>query len=139
MDFGNDRTEIERPSLPDPNGLDALFEAPAAIPDNRPSIETKTLGDISICPSCDCEMVYPIDWARAESNRWQVTLRCPNCERVDSGVFNEDLIERYDCLLDRGTDSLVRDLRNLTYANMATEISAFVDALQSDFVLPEDF
>lgn len=98
-----------------------------------------TIEDVAVCVDCDCDMVYPIDWEQADGSQWRVTLRCPNCEDVTENVMNEDLIEKFDCLLDRGTDSLVRDLRNLTYANMATEINAFVTALDNDYVLPEDF
>lgn len=95
--------------------------------------------DVSLCRHCECDMVYPIDWEQAEGTLWRVTLRCPNCEDVAPGVMDEELIEKFDCLLDRGTDSLVRDLRNLTYANMATEINAFVGALSEGHILPEDF
>ncbi len=95
--------------------------------------------DVSHCQHCDCDMVYPIDWEQAEGTHWRVTLRCPNCEDVAPGVMDEELIEKFDCLLDRGTDSLVRDLRNLTYANMATEINTFVGALGEGHILPEDF
>ena len=65
--------------------------------------------DVSLCRHCDCDMVYPIDWEQAEGTLWRVTLRCPNCEDVAPGVMDEELIEKFDCLLDRGTDSLVRD------------------------------
>lgn len=99
----------------------------------------ETIEDVSTCRICQCEMVYPIDWEQAEGARWRVTLRCPNCEQVTPGVMEEELIEEFDCLLDRGTDSLVRDLRNLTYANMATEINSFVGALGEGHILPEDF
>jgi hypothetical protein len=99
----------------------------------------RTIEDVSLCPDCECDMVYPIDWEQAGDRHWRVTLRCPNCEQVGDGVMDEELIEKFDCLLDRGTDSLVRDLRNLTYANMATEINAFVSALDGGHLLPEDF
>ncbi|MFY9489149.1 MAG: hypothetical protein WAP35_10720 [Solirubrobacterales bacterium] len=113
----------------------------------RPKVESakladqiaRTLEDVAHCPDCECDMVYPIDWEQADGNHWRVTLRCPNCEDVTQGVMGEDLIEKFDCALDRGTDSLVRDLRNLTYANMATEINSFVSALDGDYLLPEDF
>lgn len=98
-----------------------------------------TIDEVASCTHCDCDMVYPIDWEQAEGTLWRVTLRCPNCEEVSPGVMDEELIEKFDCLLDRGTDSLVRDLRNLTYANMATEINAFVGALGEGHILPEDF
>lgn len=95
--------------------------------------------EVSECHLCACEMVYPIDWDQVDGNTWRVTLRCPNCEVIGDSVMGEELIEEYDGILDRGTDSLVRDLRNLTYANMATEINTFVDALRGDYILPEDF
>ncbi len=95
--------------------------------------------EVSECHMCGCEMVYPIDWDQVDGNTWRVTLRCPNCEVIGDSVMGEELIEEFDGILDRGTDSLVRDLRNLTYANMATEISTFVDALRGDYILPEDF
>lgn len=97
------------------------------------------IDQVTICKHCECDMVYPIDWEQADGTLWRVTLRCPNCEDVFQGAMDEELIERFDCLLDRGTDSLVRDLRNLTYANMATEINAFIGALDSGHILPEDF
>ena len=95
--------------------------------------------DVSECHLCACEMVYPIDWDQVDGNTWRVTLRCPNCEVIGDSVMGEELIEEFDGILDRGTDSLVRDLRNLTYANMATEINAFISALDGDYILPEDF
>lgn len=95
--------------------------------------------DVSDCHLCGCEMVYPVDWDQVDGNTWRVTLRCPNCEVIGASVMGEVLIEEFDGVLDRGTDSLVRDLRNLTYANMATEINSFIDALNADFILPEDF
>jgi hypothetical protein len=99
----------------------------------------RTIEDVSLCPSCECDMVYPIEWEQAEEDVWGVTLRCPNCERVRDGMMDEGLIEKFDCLLDRGTDLLVHDLNNLTYANMVTEINAFVAALDGGHLLPEDF
>ena len=100
----------------------------------------RTLEDAAECSfGCGCDKVYPFDWVQADDNTWQVTLRCPNCEGIDDVAINGELIERFDLLLDRGTDRLVRDLRNLTYANMATEINTFVLALNEDQILPEDF
>lgn len=108
---------------------------------SRTHSPARNIEDVSICAECECDMVYPIDWEQEQSDNrlWRVTLRCPNCEGVRDGLMDEDLIEKFDCLLDRGTDSLVRDLRNLTYANMATEINVFVSALDGGHLLPEDF
>lgn len=84
-------------------------------------------------------MVYPVDWDEASSTLWRVSLRCPNCERLSSHLVDAEMIERYDILLDQGTESIMQDLRDLTVANMATEADAFAAAIASDEILPEDF
>jgi hypothetical protein len=66
-------------------------------------------------------------------------LRCPNCEWSGTGVFEQDIVERFDEELDRGTEALVRDLRNLMQANMEDEIERFVSALDAGHIVPEDF
>ena len=77
--------------------------------------------------------------ARSTALSWEVTLRCPNCEWLDTGVFDQDTVERFDEELDRGTDNLVDDLKRLIQANMEEEIERFSNALASDHILPEDF
>ena len=93
------------------------------------------------CPhdNCNCDLRYPIDWEQAEGTLWRVTLRCPNCEEISPGVMDEELIQKFDDKLDRRTDNFVRDLRVLTYANMATEVNRFVGLLDEGHILPEDF
>ena len=56
-------------------------------------------------------------------------LRCPNCEWAGTGVFEQELVERFDEELDRGTEALVRDLKRLAHANMEDEIERFTTAL----------
>ena len=67
--------------------------------------------------------------ARSTALRWEVTLRCPNCEWLHTGVFDQDTVERFDEELDRGTDNLVDDLKRLIRANMEEEIERFAQAL----------
>jgi hypothetical protein len=98
-----------------------------------------SIEQLTSCRNCKCDMVYPIDWDEASSTLWRVSLRCPNCERLSSHLIDAEMIERYDILLDQGTESIMQDLRNLTVANMATEVDAFTAAIASDEILPEDF
>ena len=84
-------------------------------------------------------LVFPVHWTEANQTHWEVTLRCPNCEWGQTGVFDQDTVERFDEELDRGTDELVDDLKSLIYANMEEEIDRFCKALSDDHVLPEDF
>jgi hypothetical protein len=95
--------------------------------------------ELHICPECASELVIPVGWSEAGRDRWDVTLHCPNCDWVGGGVYDEELVMRYDEELDRGTEVLVRDLQRLMRANIEDEIDRFVAALQADAILPEDF
>src|SRR3954451_13040035 len=95
--------------------------------------------DLHVCGTCECELVYPVDWEESGDTHWEVTLRCPNCEWAGTGIFEQDIVERFDEELDRGTEALVRDLKNLMQANMEDEIERFVSALEAGHIIPEDF
>ena len=95
--------------------------------------------DLHVCETCDSELVYPVDWEEAGDTHWEVTLRCPNCEWTGTGLFEQDVVERFDEELDRGSEALVRDLKRLIQANMEEEIERFVSALHGDHIVPEDF
>ena len=95
--------------------------------------------ELHICPECESDLVYPVDWEEHDAVHWLVSLRCPSCEWSEIELFPQDAVDRFDEELDRGTEALVRDLRQLTRANMEDEIDRFVNALHSDALLPEDF
>ncbi len=102
-------------------------------------VPTPDHGDLHVCGTCDSTLVYPMEWEEAGATHWEVLLRCPNCEWNGTGVYEQAAVERFDEELDRGTEALVRDLKRLMQANMEAEIERFVDALEGDHVLPEDF
>jgi hypothetical protein len=95
--------------------------------------------DLHVCGSCASNLVYPTEWEEAGATHWEVALRCPNCEWAGTGVFDQDIVERFDEELDRGTEALVRDLKRLAHANMEDEIERFTTALTEDHIVPEDF
>ena len=95
--------------------------------------------DLHVCPDCSSVLVYPIAWEEADRARWEVSLRCPNCEWTMTDLFEEAAIQRFDETLDRGTEALVADLRQLTRANMEGDVERFIAALDAGHVLPEDF
>jgi hypothetical protein len=100
---------------------------------------TETVQDLHLCGSCSSDLVYPTEWDESGATHWEVTLRCPNCEWSGTGVFQQEIVERFDEELDRATETLVRDLKRLMHANMEDEIERFVEALDQDLILPEDF
>jgi hypothetical protein len=116
------------------------FEEQRAAHTNLPgSLRDVNGQDLHLCGNCNADLVYPVEWEEYGATHWSVTLRCPNCEWTGTGVFEQQLVERFDEELDRGTEALVRDLKRLMHANMEEEIDRFIDALQEDQILPEDF
>jgi hypothetical protein len=95
--------------------------------------------DLSICPCCARDFVYPVDWSPAGDKRWSVALRCPECFWHGGGVYEQDLVDRFDEFLDESMQSVLDDLELLTRSNMQEQIERFVAALEANQILPEDF
>jgi len=127
---------VRRVVLPSGKVIEVVYFGDETIPDHQASEPAEYL---HVCGTCDSELVYPVDWQEAGATHWEVMLRCPNCEWSGTGVFEQDIVERFDEELDRGTEALVRDLRNLMQANMEDEIERFVSALDAGHIVPEDF
>ena len=133
----DNRHYVRRVVLPSGKTIEVVYfdEAPDAV-----SPELAEVGeDLHVCSACSSDLVYPVEWDEASTTHWEVTLRCPNCEWNGTGVFSQDVVERFDEELDRGTEALVRDLKNLMQANMEDEIDRFVSALEAGHIVPEDF
>ncbi|HYF25083.1 MAG TPA: hypothetical protein VD931_05030 [Baekduia sp.] len=130
---------VRRVVLPSGKTIEVVYfdERPAATaPTSEPRPEPR---ELHICRSCESDLVHPTEWEEAGPLHWEVTLRCPNCEWVWTGIYEQEHVERFDEELDRGTEALVRDLRRLSQANMEDEIDRFVHALTADQILPDDF
>ncbi len=95
--------------------------------------------DLHVCGSCSSDLVFPLDWSEAGPKHWEITLRCPNCGWSDTGIFASEAVEHFDAELDRGTESIIADLRRIMHSNMEEDIERFALALQHDHVLPSDF
>lgn len=99
----------------------------------------RRLQDLHLCPECDRDLVYPVEWEEVSATHWEVLLRCPNCEWGEVGRFDQPTVDRFDEQLDLGTEILIRDLKRLQQANMEEEVQRFVSALDAGAILPEDF
>ena len=95
--------------------------------------------ELHVCPACCSTLVYPTEWQERGAEHWRLSLRCPSCEGRESGVFSQEIANRFDEELERGTEVMVRDLRRLTRANMAEEIERLAAALDADAIQPMDF
>jgi hypothetical protein len=131
-----DSKNVKKVALPGGKTIEVVYFQDAGarvpLPDGGPR-------ELHVCPSCDSDLAYPTHWSEADATRWEVTLRCPNCEWTETDVFDQETVERFDEELDRGTDQLVDDLKRLVYANMEEQIDRFCEALLNDQILPEDF
>ena len=143
MSLQDPRHYVRRVVLPSGKTIEVVYfddqggSAPVAA--SPTPVRDETVSDLHVCGACDSQLVYPTEWDEAGSTHWEVTLRCPNCEWTGTGIFEQELVERFDEELDRGTEALVRDLKRLMHANMEEEIERFTSALEDDLILPEDF
>ena len=130
---------VRRVVLPSGRAIEVVYfenAAPTAAPAAAHAPATE---DLHVCPDCRQQLVYPVEWEEHDETNWEVSLRCPNCEWQVVGIYAQDVVDRFDEELDRGTEALVRDLKRLTRANMEDEVERFVRALQAGAILPEDF
>jgi hypothetical protein len=111
----------------------SIFETRLATPTQRRE------DDLHICPACNSKLVYPTDWSPARERHWEVALRCPDCEWNGGGCYSQDVVDRLDEVLDKGTESVLEDLHLLTRANLEEQVERFVAALEDNQILPEDF
>ncbi|HSD81649.1 MAG TPA: hypothetical protein VLB47_13350 [Solirubrobacteraceae bacterium] len=131
------RQHVRRVVLPSGKTIEVVYfeehpDVAAAAPAAPPA-------DLHVCGRCASHLVYPLDWEEAGPRHWEVTLRCPECHDVATGVYDQATVDRFDAILDEGTDVVVRDLKRLMRANMEDEVERFVAALRANAVLPEDF
>jgi hypothetical protein len=152
-DQGHPDHQLKRIVLPSGKTIEVVyFEHPAAAPPEAgaskpeavsapaPAVEPKVEErDLHVCPDCHSTLVYPMQWEEADESHWQITLRCPNCERREEGVFGQPQCDCFDDELERGTDALTRDYKRLMTANLSEEIDRFAKALECDAILPVDF
>lgn len=138
MSRSADHRSVRRVVLPNGKTIEVLYfeELPGVSGDPAGS---QTVEGLHVCPHCASRLVAPVAWEEAGPTHWDVTLHCPNCDWLGSGVFDEELVERFDEELDRGTEALVLDLQRLMRANMEDEIDRFVAALAADQIWPMDF
>jgi hypothetical protein len=140
MSHSNNANYVRRVVLPSGRAIEVVYfenlpahapQPPADAPHERP--------DLHICPECDRALVYPVEWEEASPTHWEVQLRCPNCEWLTVGLYDQETVDRFDEQLDHGSEALVRDLKSLTRANMEEEFERFSAALASDAIWPMDF
>ena len=136
------KQHFKRIKLPSGKTIEVVyFSYPGGAGSEAPPAPTFTDTDreLHVCGQCESVLVYPTHWEEAGRERWKVTVRCPNCEWTETEVFAQEVVDRFDEELDRGTAALTDDLKRLVRANMAEEVDRFTSALRADAIQPMDF
>ena len=141
----NDDHQMKRIVLPSGKTIEVVYFDHSDFADPRPAEAEEAAApkqderELHVCVNCSSDLVYPVQWEEADQRSWHVTLRCPECEWTEAGVFPQDQCDRFDDTLEAGTDALSRDYKRLVTANMSEEIDRFAAALHVDAILPSDF
>ena len=132
---------VRRVILPSGRAIEVVYFEPLDIDPTSREIELprQPIEGLHVCPECDRDLVYPVEWEEVSDMQWDVLLRCPNCEWTERDVHDQETVDRFDEVLDEGTDALQRDLKRLTQANMEEEADRFAAALAAGAIWPEDF
>ena len=128
---------VRHVTLPSGRKIEVVYFEPLA--GDAVKAPSQPIDELHLCPECDRDLVYPVDWEEASATHWEVELRCPNCEWNEVGTYDQATVDRFDEHLDLGTDALVKDLRRMVQANMEAEAERFAAALDANAILPEDF
>jgi hypothetical protein len=128
---------VRHVTLPSGRKIEVVYFEP--LTDAAAKGPSQPIDELHLCPECDRDLVYPVDWEEASPTHWEVELRCPNCEWSEVGTYDQATVDRFDESLDLGTDALVKDLRRMVQANMEAEAERFAAALDANAILPEDF
>jgi hypothetical protein len=139
MSQPNNSNYVRRVVLPSGRAIEVVYFENTPVEASQPAPARQESLELHVCPECDKHLVYPVEWEEASATHWEVQLRCPNCEWLTVGLYDQETVDRFDEELDHGTEALVRDLKRLTRANMEEEVERFSSALASDAIWPMDF
>jgi hypothetical protein len=131
--------QVKRIILPSGKAVEIVYlqSAPAGAASEDEALAPTAA--LELCPECESELVHPLAWHELSPGRWEIERRCPDCEWASTGVHGEADVQRYDALLNEGTDTLIERVEQLAHDNMAAEIERFVAALRDDHITPFDF
>jgi hypothetical protein len=140
-DITNDA--VRQVTLPSGRTIEIVYldETPAPAAPQVPSGEAhaEAAVDLTVCGACDCRFVQPVDWEEAGPRHWRLELRCPNCEAHGTVVVEDEVVDHYDLVLERGSAELARSLHDAVESSIEDEALRLRAALERDLILPEDF
>ena len=94
---------------------------------------------LHICPDCRSALVQPVHSNEPVRGQWDLTLRCPECERFLEVRCDAATLQRFDEELDRGLATLQREMDAYARLSFEEDVERFVSALEADAIMPMDF
>jgi hypothetical protein len=91
------------------------------------------------CPLCHDDSVVPVITEPLEEGRWDLRLRCGQCETFRDVIVSDDVAKRYDLDLARGMGVIAAALRREDHDRMVAETQVFIVALERDLIDAGDF
>lgn len=116
--------------------LNSLLSASPPIAGTRPG---KLEEGLLVCGACRSRLVYSADCEEHGRDHWYLELRCADCGGRNRVLFDVEMLDEFDCELDRAEAEIEADLAFLIRANMADYVTRFISALEAGAIEPEDF
>jgi hypothetical protein len=91
------------------------------------------------CQLCHGDFVVPVEVEALDDDRWDLRLRCGECETYRHVVVSDGVAKRYDLDLNRGMDEIADALRLQDHERMTAEARVFIAALEHDLIDGGDF
>ena len=91
------------------------------------------------CSGCRSDFLCPIDWEPADDDHWSIDARCGACGLWHGLHLTNAQAASWDVELDRQTQPIKRELRQLDKQQMAHQVEVFATALRLDLIDAADF
>jgi DNA-directed RNA polymerase subunit RPC12/RpoP len=95
--------------------------------------------ELHVCATCRSPLMEPVEWTEAPDDRWLLELRCPECGDRFRGVVDNAAVKAYSDRLDRATEQIVSDLRQLGHEVFVAQAERFIASLRAGAIHPMDF
>jgi ribosomal protein S27E len=100
---------------------------------------TRSNGPVPPCSFCGSLLTHTTGRRETDTDRWEVDLRCPDCEREQASYCTRSELQRLDRELDRAVSEIEAQVRRLETLHMEEWIARFSSALNLDLIAPDDF
>ena len=91
------------------------------------------------CLICRDDSVVPVHAEALDLGRWEMRLRCGQCETFRDVIVSDGVAKRYDLDLAHGMAEIAAALAREDRDRMAAEAHVFIAALENDLIDAGDF